>query len=74
MNELKHELIELLNKYDLTISEFDELTRFMQSVKDKATLTFEFNEGNIENLEQDTYTIANCTIDTRPVTQKTWLT
>lgn len=74
MNELKHELIELLNKYDLAISEFDELISFMQSIKDKATLTFEFNESNIANLEQDTYTIINCTIDTRPVTQKIWLT
>lgn len=41
MNELKHELVELLNKHDLTISEFDELISFMQRIKGKAKLTFE---------------------------------
>lgn len=64
MNELKHEVIELLNKHNLTISEYDELISFMQNIKHNAKLSFEFNSDNISKLEQHTDVIASCVTDT----------
>ena len=72
MNELKHELIELFNKYNLTILEFDELISFMQSIKCKAKLSFEFNGDNVLKSEQHSDIITNYVADYKPITEIVW--
>ena len=73
MNELKHEVIELLNKHNLTISEYDELISFMQNIKHNAKLSFEFNSDNISKLEQHTDIITSCVTEIKPITERVWL-
>lgn len=64
MNELKRELIELLNMHNLTLSEFDELINFMQNIKHNAILSFEFNDDSISKIEQCATSVTTCVTDT----------